>query len=623
MDADKLKQFREKFIEFKNTDFYKNRKRQTQFAPIAKKIIEETLKNEPLNKIHLTGLIQTLKYNSKNKNFEKYLEINISNKTVLKRIKEEKYRLDLDGYTAAGKTAIVSISASQIRIVKDFLSKAFSVNDVDSAVKLVEEFESRKIPEIKHGIYSPWLHYINSEIFPIVNAPQKEFMNWIGMKKDYPSCIRSYSELKEITNEKHLGMLDTFGHTFAYRENKNSKKDSKENDLNEFEDIIENGSLNIILYGPPGTGKTYKSIELATIIAGDYYYETHEDYKAEFDRLKANGQIDFITFHQNYSYEDFVVGLRPDVDNEELRFRSHKGIFYNIAQRARENYELATNSKIPKKTFNEVFNEIVSPLENGDNVPIKMASGISYNITGLTEFSIYFEKPNGKSKHSLSIQTLQDIVEEKREAPRGLHVYYLPFAEKIKTLMKKKSERPKEDIKNYVLIIDEINRANISKVFGELITLLEKDKRLGEENELRVLLPNGEKDFCLPPNLYLLGTMNTADKSIALIDIALRRRFQFVGMYPDYDRLESDSKIGLLKQINTNIYSKKKSPDYLIGHSYFMNELPTIDIVRNNIIPLLIEYFSGKIDVVESIFEGTNMNVKFNSLEFIWEVKEI
>jgi 5-methylcytosine-specific restriction protein B len=189
--------------------------------------------------------------------------------------------------------------------------------------------------------------------------------------------------------------------------------------------------------------------------------------------------------------------------------------------------------------------------------------------------------------------------------------------------MKKKSERPKEDIKNYVLIIDEINRANISKVFGELITLLEKDKRLGEENELRVLLPNGEKDFCLPPNLYLLGTMNTTDKSIALIDIALRRRFQFVGMYPDYEKLEYEEEIELLKQVNTNIYNKKKSPDFLIGHSYFMNELPTVDIVRSNIIPLLMEYFSGKIDVVESIFEDTNLKVKFNSFSFTWEVEEI
>jgi 5-methylcytosine-specific restriction protein B len=173
-----------------------------------------------------------------------------------------------------------------------------------------------------------------------------------------------------------------------------------------------------------------------------------------------------------------------------------------------------------------------------------------------------------------------------------------------------------------VLVIDEINRANISKVFGELITLLEEDKRIGAKNELRVSLANGEKDFGVPPNVYLIGTMNTADKSIALIDVALRRRFEFLGYFPDYSKLvESDGSI--LKHINKEIYSRKKSADYLIGHAYFMEGRKTAQVIRNKVIPLLMEYFSGKTEVVEEIFTNGGWNVRYDIEKYDWIVISI
>jgi 5-methylcytosine-specific restriction protein B len=237
------------------------------------------------------------------------------------------------------------------------------------------------------------------------------------------------------------------------------------------------------------------------------------------------GQIEFVTFHQNYSYEDFVVGITPDINPESqtLRFTKREGIFKKIAERAKKNWE-----------------------EN------------------------------------------------------------------------------KQNPKNFVLIIDEINRANISKVFGELITLLEDDKRLGADNELIIKLPNGE-EFGVPPNLYIIGTMNTADKSIALIDIALRRRFEFIGYYPDPKKLvvNGNSELkDLLIGINKKIFEIKKSADYLIGHAYFMKGQPVEEVLKNKVIPLLMEYFSGKTEIVEKIFEYTSFKdkVKYDPIEFKWTV---
>lgn len=152
------------------------------------------------------------------------------------------------------------------------------------------------------------------------------------------------------------------------------------------------------------------------------------------------------------------------------------------------------------------------------------------------------------------------------------------------------------ELKNYYLIIDEINRGNISKVFGELITLLEEDKRLGEDNELTVTLPYSKERFGVPKNLYIIGTMNTADKSIALVDIALRRRFTFVRMEPLEEYLPEN-----VKKIN-EIIKNRRGSDYLIGHAYFMGNQDLDFIMKYKIRPLLEEYFYG--ENIDEIFEG-------------------
>lgn len=261
--------------------------------------------------------------------------------------------------------------------------------------------------------------------------------------------------------------------------------------------------LNFIIYGAPGTGKTYSTVEYALAIIEnkpvDLTIKSEAVRKVDVAKYKEyvkNKQIVFTTFHQNYGYEEFIQGLRPDKDSETLSFKTVDGIFKTIADTA-----------------------------------------------------------------------LNDT-----------------------------------DGKNFVIIIDEINRANISKVFGELITLIEDDKRWGEINEASVTLQSGDV-FAVPNNLYIVGTMNSADKSISLIDAALRRRFCFIEQKPDTNLLQNENLKKVLENLNLNLVKELDSTDLLVGHSYFMNkdESNLCDILNNNIIPLLYEYFYDNRKKVASI----------------------
>ena len=388
-------------------------------------------------------------------------------------------------------------------------------------------------------------------------------------------------------------------------------------------------ALNCILFGPPGTGKTYNSIDKAVEIAAPdrFIADNHTANKIVFDELRKTGQIEFVTFHQNYSYEDFVVGISPDVKSGTLRFDRHEGIFKLLSDKAKQNWLAATNKKEITIDFNFVFNTFFSKLieEEVKEVEIPMKSkGYKFKVTSIDidEGRIKFTKQSGGTGHDLLVKNLQAIYEGKLDyGIQGLGVYYNPLVEHLKEFSEKLEPQKSadEELKNFVLVIDEINRANISKVFGELITLLEDDKRLGEENELKITLPNNEKEFGVPPNLYIIGTMNTADKSIALIDIALRRRFEFIGYYPKYDGYDFDAS-SLLQKINEAVFKEKKSSDYLIGHAYFMKNQPIKSVLQNKVVPLLMEYFSGKTDIVSKIFTETNWNVNYNTTNYSWDI---
>jgi 5-methylcytosine-specific restriction protein B len=203
-------------------------------------------------------------------------------------------------------------------------------------------------------------------------------------------------------------------------------------------------------------------------------------------------------------------------------------------------------------------------------------------------------------------------------AIQGLSSYYKPLLEILLNQGKDKTGR-KEKVKrnNYVIVIDEINRANISRVFGELITLIEPDKRSHGAIPLEAKLPSGDY-FIVPSNLYIIGTMNTADKSIALLDIALRRRFEFESMYPLYEIKGSEIyDMDILLKINEQII-KSKGHDFQIGHAYFMGEnKDLIHRMNKKVIPLLLEYFMNDEKEVKGILVNAGLQVEENS----WPIK--
>jgi len=368
--------------------------------------------------------------------------------------------------------------------------------------------------------------------------------------------------------------------------------------------------LNQILYGPPGTGKTYNTINKAIEIIENRKVlddENREELKAKFEEYKKAGQIEFVTFHQSYGYEEFVEGIKAKTTDKGIEYQIEDGIFKKLSKIALKNIEQSKENAVVKKDFTVVFKEkILDKLIDNDKLEIKMKKS-SFYIKEVNETHISFDKSGGDSQHDLIIKNLKTMYEAGKNEIilGGLSQYYNPLLEYLFEDNEIKNNE-KQPLKNYILIIDEINRGNISKIFGELITLIEPSKRIGADEEIKVKLPYSGDDFGVPQNLYIIGTMNTADRSIALMDTALRRRFEFVEMLPNPNLLkDEDGNDLIVDDINIKSMLEKinKRVEYLydrdhtIGHAYFISlkENPTLkeleSIFKNKIIPLLSEYF--------------------------------
>jgi 5-methylcytosine-specific restriction protein B len=370
--------------------------------------------------------------------------------------------------------------------------------------------------------------------------------------------------------------------------------------------------LNLILYGPPGTGKTYNSINKAiSIIDTDFdLTQKRKVIKAEFDRLVSEGRIAFTTFHQSMSYEDFIEGIKPQPPDSEnidgVFYDIENGIFKEISLRAGQHKMLISSTdgkeaKLNSKVFSEFYNNFAEKLpytsENESEIKLSTTNGKEFELFKNTAGSICVKSGQKKATMSFSLDLLERVLFENG---KSWHTSYTRII--IDAILNDNYYEYKEvdiSLHPFVLIIDEINRGNIAQIFGELITLIEEDKRLGNEESLEAILPYSKEKFGIPRNLYIIGTMNTADRSVEALDTALRRRFSFEEIWPNADLIsneipEVDLKSVMIK-INARI-EKLLDKDHLIGHSYFMkveNLTDLKEVFQRNIIPLLQEYFFG------------------------------
>ncbi len=407
------------------------------------------------------------------------------------------------------------------------------------------------------------------------------------------------------------------------------------NNLIKVKKMIQNIPLNQILYGPPGTGKTYHTIDKALEILGENL-ENRDEKKAKFDEYVRKGQIVFTTFHQSYGYEEFVEGIKPVMNNEansqEIQYKIKDGIFKELCEKALDNYKvsLLTQEEFVKSEDLENKIEIfLDELVDQQKFIEKIQSGgfklEEYNekyriITDDTNANLYlnleiFKTLLENKDKIINGRSIKQILNNKHR--RQIDSYYFQlvklFKEREQDYKVDNNPSEKPELKPYIIIIDEINRGNVSKIFGELITLIEASKRIGEKEELKVTLPYSGKEFGVPKNVYIIGTMNTADRSITSLDTALRRRFEFIEMMPDVSKLSMDCEginlQELLKAINTRIeylLDREKT----IGHAFFVSVENLEDlkkVFQNKIIPLLQEYFYNDYALINEVLNDNGM----------------
>ena len=524
------------------------------------------------------------------------------------------------------------------------------------------------------------LFWIRPEKFLAFDRTNRQYLKeQYGIK--LPNKAPEYSEYMKILDSinKKMASGEIKENTF-YELSANANNLGYDN--SDYDSYLEWGSFytelwkkrkNIILQGAPGTGKTYRIPELVVRLCEpefDANNATRKELMSVYNRLKEEKRVMFTTFHQSMDYEDWLEGLRPVLENDQVTYKIESGIFKRLCTEA----ERPLSAKKDVNISDEAIVWKVSLSGTGDN-PVRRDcmkngyirigwDGYGENITEETDWSIH----NGEGKTILNafINTMkvgdvvmscyssrtidaigivtgeyewhdnfehykrvrrvkwlvkdinEDIVKLNDDKTMTLGTVYRLNAitlDKVKSLLDKyeASKTLIDNNKPYVIVIDEFNRGNVSKIFGELITLLEPDKR--KRNAESVLLPYSKKEFYIPSNVFLVATMNTADRSLDTIDYAIRRRFAFITVKPqeidddnfnselfrevsslfisNYDEYAESGFDDTIKLLPAETLSEEYRPeDVWIGHSYFImdGEYALQDRLLFEIIPLLEEY---------------------------------
>lgn len=512
----------------------------------------------------------------------------------------------------------------------------------------------------------------------------------------------SYVEMYRQIRAKHPDMpiLD-LGKLVWEKSNYNQNSESDAQDDSDFnESSPQNIPLNQIFYGPPGTGKTYNTINTALeIIDPEFIINSNgnrSEIKTRFDQLLSEKRIGFITFHQSFSYEDFVEGLKPEPDeNGTLTYPVADGLFKTMSNLASSRIEKETNNEVnPEKrqiwkmslgntlgddsyVYDECIENDYVLLGYGGDIDFSTCSdrlsiiemfnsaghevkNSSYDVTSIHTFKNKISVgdliiiSDGNSKYRAIAEVTGDYQSLKdddrndyfqcrpvqwlktytpsrpreeifKKAISQMSLYELRHKtlnmENLSNILSPKVTKSAEK-PPYVLIIDEINRGNTASIFGELITLIEPSKRADAEEALRVILPYSKESFSVPNNLYIIGTMNTADRSLSLMDSALRRRFKFKEMMPDYSVLEGLKVEGIeiasmLEKMNQRIEALFDR-EHMLGHTFFLplkqdSSITSLkSIFQDEIIPLMKEYFFEDWSKIQLVFGDNQKPEQFS-----------
>lgn len=424
-----------------------------------------------------------------------------------------------------------------------------------SSVGSLEEFRDEDGTIIKTGLVEKLKETYFSNDDRSASRKASELIRFYESNKD--------SIIVVMDGEHLLGMVDELGN-YSYDDSSNTSHTKTGRWIKPFSD---GESLPHSAEGNRSTCVQIKDNENLMFLYNKYYYS--EDSRSEDERMEENTLKDCLHITRT-ERTDKLHPLNLIIYGAPGTGKTYSTAEYALAIVEKREVDLSRKSTEERKAVMTKYTDLI---RKGQVVFTTFHQSYGYEefIQGL--------RPDTKSER-LSFKTVDGVF--KHIADVALN----------------------DDSNNYVILIDEINRANISKVFGELITLIEEDKRWGEVNQTAVTLQSGDV-FAVPNNLYIIGTMNSADKSISLIDAALRRRFEFVEQKPNPDLVDNPTLKKVFKGINNKLVDELDSADLLIGHSYFMNkeedDLPAV--LNNSIIPLLYEYFYDNKKKVASVLD--------------------